>query len=56
MNKKQKILTIVMLPIFLGTGLFFGGADGFAAAFTGWFVVGVVYAAVFFLLKPSRPN
>jgi hypothetical protein len=57
-NKKQKVLTIVMLPVFLLTGLFFLGPPfgGFASAFTAWFAVGVVYAGLFFILRPSKPN
>jgi hypothetical protein len=55
MNKKQKILTVIMLPIFIFVGLFcLGPLESIAGAFTGWFFIGVIYAAIFFLLKPSR--
>jgi hypothetical protein len=57
MTKKQKVLTVVMLPVFLLTGLLFLGPPGnYESAFTAWFVVAVVYAGLFFILKPSKPN
>ncbi len=58
MNKKQKILTWVMLPVFLLAGLIGAGISGgeIGLAFTWWFATAVVYAALFFLLGPTRPN
>lgn len=56
MNKKQKVLTGLSLPVFLLEGLMFIASDGIAAAFTGWFALGVVYAGLFFILGPSKPN
>jgi hypothetical protein len=52
-NKKQKVLTIAMLPMFLFVGLLFlaSPAVSLAGAFTGWFVLAVLYAALLILLR-----
>jgi hypothetical protein len=52
MNKKQKILTIVMLAIFAFFGL--GLSDESRLNF--WVSLGVIYAGLFFILGPTRKD
>jgi hypothetical protein len=77
MNKKQKILTLVALIVFIALGTFhyltakdfhrltptlgipiFGTSDPTRAivsdVWTPWFMLGVIYAALFFLLQNDR--
>jgi hypothetical protein len=57
MNRRQKILTGVTLPIFLFVGMLAGEAprsDGFGPVLITWLALGVVYAGLFFILGPTR--
>ena len=56
MNEKQKILTGLMLPLFIFVGVsgFTPPAEGGPSSLFGWFVVGAVYVALSFFLGRQR--